>query len=150
MSHDPELIKEAEAKMEEYALAKRTVNQLDEWFKSHQNQLPQISAHGMWFGRRQQFKEVYKQQVFIDAVMMVIEEYELPIRDILMLLSNGQMKDITYFDVHGEYVRSAVKASDEQDGGIEKKHGKVGTSPIKKAPSENNYVILEPGEEPKQ
>jgi hypothetical protein len=129
------LIAEAAERLEAEAIAKSIQDDNAEWFKKHWPELGSFDAHGMWVGKRRQFKETYDKGIVREALMC---------RDIYIpdeawdLLSDAQVKKLVTADVKREMNRI-----DEADGGLIKTTGNWNYGPVKNKPSLDKYEIDE-------
>lgn len=129
------LIAEATERLEAEAVAKSIQDDNAEWFKRMWPELGSFDAHGMWSGKRRQFKESYKKDVVREALMA---------RDIFVddavwdLLSDAQVKKLVTGDVKRE-----INRIDEEDGGLIRTAGKWNYGPVKSKPGLDKYEIDE-------
>ena len=149
MSHPPEILQA----MEDLALAKSIVTNAESLIKTYCLEHGEVDHAGLWCGSRQTFKEVDDPDVILAAIVDCIETDGMPLGTMFEEARGGDVaiqkvsknlranKDwrsiyMTRFDFHGG-----------EDGGRMYSYGAVSCTPVKSRPSEEKYVILEPGEE---
>ena len=137
---------------EDLALGKSIVTNAESLIKGYCEEHGEIDHAGLWCGRRQTFKEVDDPDVILAALVDCMDIDGLPLEEMFSerggdaialhkvsknLRSNKDWREVymTRFDFHGA-----------EDGGTMYSYGDVSCNPVKNRPSEEKYIILEPGE----
>jgi len=131
---------EATERMEAEAVAKSIQSDNEEWFKRIHPELGSFEAHGMWSGKRRQFKESYNKPVVREALMACDFYVDDEVWD---MLTDAQVKKLVKHPNLAGKVKREMNRIDEADGGLIRVPGAWNYGPVKKKPSLDKYEIDE-------
>lgn len=156
---DPDLLAEAQERLEKQALAKSIISENDAWFKANWQEIGNLEHAGLWMGGRQKKTEIIIPSIFMHALELVLEECDFRDQDYIDLIAprykaNGdqiyglkpnQMKEILDQNDWEKEIQPRIDRINPSKG-IMLKWGGRNVTPINSEPSTNNYAILEPGD----
>ncbi|KKL48019.1 hypothetical protein LCGC14_2329740 [marine sediment metagenome] len=138
---------------EDLALAKSIVTNAESLIKAYCEEHGEVDHAGLWCGRRQTLKEVDDPDVSLAALEQCVEYDGMPLEEMfrepegnaiaLQKISKNMRGNK---DWRPQYMAHFDYAAGE-DGGSLYVYGAVSCTPVKNRPSEEKYIILEPGEE---
>ena len=150
MTHDPEALR----RMDELAVAKSIVSEHEAWLTKYAKQHGELEHAGLWAGPRQSFREVTNPELALLALKDMLEIFTV---EQLFAEKDGSYSALQKLDKtlranrENEEVRPKWLACLDYHGGEEgtmiTEYGNVQAGPITSRPSEEHYVILQPGEE---
>lgn len=138
---------------EDLALAKSIVTNAESLIRDYCQEHGEVDHAGLWNGRRQGFSEVTDPDVILPAVAALLEYDGMPLE---VLFEEKDGKDIALQKINKNlrgnkewrpYYMNQLDSHAGEDGELITRYGAVNCNPVKNRPSEEKYVILEPGEE---
>lgn len=154
------LLDEATRRATELALAQSMVNDHTGWFRANASDLlvevgaPEVDLAGMWIGRRQGFSEATDPECVLLALEQCLEEHGMPLREAFQEPRGATValdkvdKNLRCNKDWRQYYMHALDYHGGEEGVTITRFGGVNCTPIKKRPSGEKYLILEPGQEP--